>query len=205
VEFGVKDGNECCTRYLRERHKWTGLLMDGSHENPGINLHKEFITADNIGELFRKYQVPNEFDLLVIDIDGNDIYVWYKLCQPDNKDAYRPRVVTIEYNARFPPNDDRMISYESDFVWRERSEYFGASLSALHKIGVHLGYRLVYCEKMGVNAFFVRNDLADKYFPKNGSIDAIYKPPRYNHRRGWFELDQVDSTIGDNLRKLKAN
>ena len=48
VEFGVESGNECNTRILREKYNWTGLLMDGSHENNTINLQKEFITKENI-------------------------------------------------------------------------------------------------------------------------------------------------------------
>ena len=33
VEFGVEDGYECNTRFLRERFGWQGLLMDGSNTN----------------------------------------------------------------------------------------------------------------------------------------------------------------------------
>tara|TARA_Y100001935_G_C17281180_1_gene497571 strand:- start:1118 stop:1249 length:132 start_codon:yes stop_codon:yes gene_type:complete len=43
--------------------------MDGGNENDAINLKKEFITAENINELFEKYNVPESFDLLSIDID----------------------------------------------------------------------------------------------------------------------------------------
>lgn len=48
VEFGVEDGMECNTRVLRERHGWKGLLMDGGEPNKAINLHSEFVTAENI-------------------------------------------------------------------------------------------------------------------------------------------------------------
>ena len=40
VEFGVEDGRQCTTRLLRERQGWTGLMMDGSHFNESINLHR---------------------------------------------------------------------------------------------------------------------------------------------------------------------
>ena len=42
VEFGVEDGTQCNTRQLREQG-WTGLLMDGSNENPSIQLQKDLI------------------------------------------------------------------------------------------------------------------------------------------------------------------
>lgn len=39
--------------------------MDGGNENPAINLHKEFITSDNIVDLFKKHEVPHpDFDHL---------------------------------------------------------------------------------------------------------------------------------------------
>ena len=61
VEFGAQDGTQCNTRYLRERLGWSGLTMDGSHENKNIGLYKEFITSENIVQLFEKYNVPIEF------------------------------------------------------------------------------------------------------------------------------------------------
>jgi hypothetical protein len=79
VEFGVEDGMERNTREVNERCNFTGLLMDGSNENPKINLHKEWIYSYNINQLFRKYDVPKEFDILSIDLDSFDYFVW-KVC-----------------------------------------------------------------------------------------------------------------------------
>src|SRR5690348_8229903 len=76
VEFGVENGMECNTRYLREGCHWNGLMMDARYSNPLIHLMKETITAENINLLFEKYHVPYQFDLLSIDIDYNDFYVW---------------------------------------------------------------------------------------------------------------------------------
>ena len=55
VEFGVENGNECNTKILRENYNWIGLQMDGNNENISINLRKEFITKENIIDLFTKY------------------------------------------------------------------------------------------------------------------------------------------------------
>src|ERR1700733_8311048 len=43
VEFGAGDGHLCSnTKYLREKHHWKGLLLDGFYpDNASINLHKE--------------------------------------------------------------------------------------------------------------------------------------------------------------------
>jgi hypothetical protein len=67
-----------------------GLLMDFQ---PGLTKHggcgdgcvdidsvqNEYITAENVNQIFDKYGVPHEFDLLTIDIDYNDYWVWKSL------------------------------------------------------------------------------------------------------------------------------
>jgi len=165
VEFGTQDGTECNTRYLRERENWTGLLMDGDNNNKYINLHKEFITAENINDLFKKYSVPQEFDLLSIDIDGNDWYVWNNL-------KYTPRVVVIEYNSSFGL-DDKIIEYKADYYFNH-TLYFGASITALYNLGRSKGYSLVGTDNQGVNLFFIRNDLITHNFVNINNPKKLY-------------------------------
>ena len=79
VEFGVENGMECNTRILREYYNWKGLQMDGSNENDKFNLRKEFITKENVVELFKKYNVPQNINILSVDIDFNDHFYQDKL------------------------------------------------------------------------------------------------------------------------------
>ncbi len=171
VEFGCGDGTECNGAYLVEQG-WTGLAMDGQgiSKNPRLTVRKEFITAENINDLFRKYDVPHEFDLLSIDLDSNDFWVWQQI-------TARPRVVVIEYNASIPPNQSRTIVYDLKFVWNG-SDYFGASLLALKQLGQRKRYTLVYCERAGVNAFFVADELLPADFEPL-CIEEIYRLPNY--------------------------
>ena len=69
VEFGTENGDECNTRFLRQQLGWEGLMMDGNHEIPSINLYKEQVTAENINQLLEKYQTPSLIDLLSIDLE----------------------------------------------------------------------------------------------------------------------------------------
>ena len=69
VEFGVENGQQCNTRFLREQLGWQGLMMDGSNANPNISLHREIISAQNINELLTKYRTPSVLDLLSIDVE----------------------------------------------------------------------------------------------------------------------------------------
>ncbi|HEY2894885.1 MAG TPA: hypothetical protein VGJ16_11745 [Pirellulales bacterium] len=171
VEFGVEDAVECNTAHLIEQG-WTGLLMDfsGISKNPKAEVKKEFITAENIQQLFEKYRVPHQFDLLSIDIDGNDFWVWKQI-------EHRPRVIVIEYNAHVPPNLCRVVPYDPTFQW-VGTDYFGASVLALKELGMRKGYTLVHCEQTGTNAFFVANeDLPRDYQPR--AVEEIYRPPNY--------------------------
>ena len=56
VEFGTRNGDECNTRVLQEKKGWTGLRMDAGFDIPKRFLKREFITPDNIVDLFVKYR-----------------------------------------------------------------------------------------------------------------------------------------------------
>lgn len=177
VEFGAWDGKFLSnTKLLRVRHKWKGLLLDSDHQNPSINLHKAFITAENINDLFKKHRVPKNLDLLSIDIDFNDFYIWKAL---DN--SYRPRVIVIEYNSAHLPHEDKVVLYDPHYTW-DRTDYFGASILAYANLGKSKGYTLVYAEQKGVNLFFVRTDLLENrpwVFKDAANVSKLYRPPSY--------------------------
>jgi hypothetical protein len=177
VEFGGGDGiNDSNTRRLREEFGWSGLLLDKCYQKPSLNLWMEFITAENINELFEKYKVPENLDLLSIDIDYNDFYVWNAL---DEK--YHPRLVIIEYNGAHLPSVDKVCQYHPEYNW-DYTNYYGASLLSQFNLGRKKGYSLVYAENSGVNLFFVRDDLLvgkDFTFKGINKPEEIYKSPKY--------------------------
>jgi hypothetical protein len=136
------------------------------------------VTAENINFLFTKYDVPPEFDLLSIDIDGNDLWVWSSI------DArWRPRVVVIEYNSSVGPSASLTIPYDEAFYW-DGTTYFGSSLQALCTVAELRGYALVACDSRGVNAFFVSTDLAAA-LGEPAQPERVFRPPYYGrHLRG---------------------
>jgi len=158
VEFG-SSGNDSGmgnTAYMRRRG-FDGLLMDGS-ERPYQNdvtdrrydVKIEFITPSNINQLFKKYDVPAEFDFLSIDIDGQDFHVWNRL------DGYSPRVVSIEMCYHIAPGNDKVLKLNDEWMWDGNCPS-GSSMTALKKLGNKKGYSLVaLCVS---DAIFVRNDL----------------------------------------------
>lgn len=186
IEFGVEDGTETNSTYLLYKG-WKGLWMDGSEANiKAIHQHcskaiargdlkaiQAFITAENIEFLFQQAGVPTEPDLLSIDIDRNDLYVWKAINQ------YKPRVVIVEYNAVFRPGCEFVVDYDAAAMW-DGSSNTGASLDAFCKLGESKGYKLVGCCFAGVNAYFVRKDLISSHFTGPFTAENHYEPPRYH-------------------------
>lgn len=140
VEFGFNSrtfegGIGANTFALRKYFGWEGLLLDGEHENPDINLHKEFITPANIVQLFDKYGVPREPDYVSIDVDSIDLWIMKSLV----KGGYRPRVMTVEYNINLPIDAVLVQALDGGNVF----DYaFGASLKAIATVAEELGYHV---------------------------------------------------------------
>ncbi len=153
VEFGAWDGcNLSNTAHLRLDHGWTGLLMDGDAERVSDVVCHEFVTAENVEPLFAKHGVPRSFDLLSIDIDGNEYWVWQAIRK------WRPRVVVMEYNVFFGVDVSKTMPYDATHRW-DKTMFHGASLAALHKLGREKGYTLLHTDSYAPNAFFVDDAL----------------------------------------------
>lgn len=188
VDFGAGNGHYASNvKYLKEAYGWNGLLLEGMRTagDPSINLHPAFITAENICDIFRQHDVPQEFDLISIDIDGNDFYVWQALSA-----QYKPRVVVIEFNRCFNADEDKVMAYDANYRW-DATEYCGASIRAMYNLGRSLGYSLVYQESSGANLFFVRDDVLEQSGVKFKNVNDVAKlynaaPMRLDPRRRLF-------------------
>lgn len=169
IEFGVENFKEANTRFLLINRNWKGLIIDASPDNMRTVRQDEiywrydltavsaFINRDNITELISKNGFSGKVGVLSIDIDGNDYWVWEAI------EVVNPDIVVCEYNAVFGDLYPISIPYAPDF-FRTRAHasnlYFGASINALCLLAARKGYELVGTNRAGVNAFFVRRDLA---------------------------------------------
>jgi len=163
VEIGVEDGRECNTALLIQQYNWSGLMVeaDESFFKPLVNNYAKLanvrcvcarVDRENIVSLLAGENVPFDIDLLSIDIDGNDYWIWEALS------AFSPKVVVIEYNSTLGPCDRKAIGYDPNHHWIGDC-YFGASIAAYTALADRKGYALIGTDNAGVNAFFVRRDL----------------------------------------------
>ena len=86
----------------------------------------------------------------------------------------------IEYNGDLDPTVPRVMPYAPGWRWDHTSGY-GASLAALEALGADKGYRLVHTELAGVNAFFVRDELARARCPPATGSRRSASPPLLGH------------------------
>lgn len=190
VEFGVGDGLENNTAYLLMQG-WKGYWIEGSPtcvssikkiykraiDRSQLIVENAFITKNNINTLINNSLRGGAIvDLLSIDIDGNDYYVW------ENIKCIKPRVVIVEYNGKFPPPCRFVMEYDEAHCW-DGSDKMGMSLQAAADLGESLGYQLVGTNLNGVNAFFVRKDIIQAsekdIFPTPATAANLFNPARY--------------------------
>jgi hypothetical protein len=185
VEFGVETGVECNTAKLLVEG-WRGLWIETNAASAGailqnfapfiearrLSVTESRVSAENINALIAQSGLSGEIDFLSIDIDYNDYWVWKAI------DVVNPRVVAIEYNATLRPPMSLVVPYQPDAEW-DGSNFQGASLEALVKLGAQKNYRIVGCSIAGVNAFFVRADLCGDRFLEPATAQEHYEPPRH--------------------------
>jgi len=181
VEFGAWDGIHLSNTWaLINSASWSGVLIEGSPDkfsdlentygaNERVEILNRFVGLDknSLDIILATTNAPADFDLLSIDIDGNDWHVWESL------QNYRPRVVVIEFNPTIP-ND---LYFTQDY---DPSVNQGASLLAMIELGKKKGYELVSVTL--VNALFVVCEEFEKFNIKDNDIDAMFDGSVYQSR-----------------------
>jgi hypothetical protein len=185
LELGAGDGRENNTAYLLACG-WSGVWIEGDParaaacvagctapiEEGRLRVVCALVTAGNVEELIARTDLPDELDLLSIDLDGNDYHILEQVR------SLRPRVVVLEYNASYRPPVRWIMAPDDAHRW-DGTNYFGASLSAFDDLLRSRGYSLVGCNVAGVNAFFVRDDCLRDHFEPPFTAENHFEPPRY--------------------------
>ncbi len=122
---------------------------------------KAWVTRDNINDLILDNRFSAEIDLLVIDVNGVDYWLW------EHINVIDPRVVVIECNTLWPPDTAVTIPNKTDF-WRfdYNPRYFGCSALAAVKLGKRKDYRLVAANNLGHNLVFVKENIINDIMPE---------------------------------------
>lgn len=186
VEIGADDGLNSNCANLALNFQWHGLFIDANRlgisrgvyfykRNPNPFGYKpKFICSkvsrENINALIEGGGYRGEIDLLSIDIDGNDYWIW------DALTIVKPRVVIIETHINFEMKDV-VVPYNADYFYPGiHPDYHGASPKAMVKLGRQKGYRLIGANTLGFNFIFMNDEEGHDMFPEV-TIEAVLKHP----------------------------
>lgn len=186
VEIGCADGLQNNTHQLI-LDGYRGVWIDASDEcisriedvlesraaEPLLVLHQgvSIATAEALARRINYFLNVESIDFFSLDIDGNDIHVIPPFIRHLN-----PKLICVEYNAKFPPPTRAAMAYNEAHEWGG-DDFFGASLQSWVDGMASHGYSLVACNLSGVNAFFVRDDFMPGF--THYSIEDLYQSPRY--------------------------
>ena len=190
IELGVGNGKQNNTLSLLAQG-WKGLWI-GNEEiifKPRKNLKfiNSWITKENINQIispnlsFFNSEIDcknNDIDLLSIDLDGNDYYIWDRILSS----GVNPKIVIAEYNGTLGPRANWIMPYQEFNDWKSRKDnYFGASFLSLVNLFKKYNYFPVCCNSdTGVNLFLVKENFKIKFKEiQNLQLDDIYESPHY--------------------------
>jgi hypothetical protein len=185
VEFGAHDGiTNSNMRNLVVNYGWSSFQIEGDPgrakalaknyaDYPNVTTQQGWVWPGNIEILFEDAGVPKDLDVLVIDIDSNDYYVWRAIHD------FRPKLVIIEANGQFPPPQLMVVDFHPMNYW-DGTHYNGASLQSLYNLAKKKGYELVYYGT-GPNAFFVDAKYYERFGIEDNSPETMAAkiPPEF--------------------------
>jgi hypothetical protein len=199
VEICCGDGIECCSANLVVNHGWQALIFEGNPELVARGQHffqhcgdawyyppefvNTWVTPDNINELLDEHGFQHDVEVVIIDMDGNDYWMWNAL-------RLNPKIIVVEINETLGPDLSVAIHYRPDFQLPQDSLYRSASLRAFTKLATQRGYRLVGMERYNFNAFFVRNDCAPALLPEV-SVESVMTHPKLTHSAVLAQREKV--------------
>lgn len=173
VEFGAWDGfylSNTANLWSKDS-EWKGILIEMDYAKfaqlkTNVKDYNCFPIKAKIGveptnlleNILLYNKIGLDVDLLSIDIDSNDYYVFETL------NNLQPRLVVVEYNPSIPVQMDLYAAYGDD-------NYFGCSVGALVRIGAQKGYRLVALTQC--NAFFVHENDFNKFAEFETSLPLL--------------------------------
>jgi hypothetical protein len=176
VEFGAWDGKHLSnTYYFISQKNYKAVLIEAEqdrHAQLCVNMKKynaiclnamvAFTGEHTLDKLLSSTPIPEDFDLLSVDIDGDDYFVWQAL------EDYGPKVVIIEINIRDKPTVDRINIHGAPFVLG----ITGTSIKSMTELAERKGYRLI--AHIGCNAIYVRKDLYEHFYTEKVKPEDVF-------------------------------
>lgn len=121
------------------------MLNNLEKSNNHLNIDNSSNTLDKLDNILKNYNIPTNFLILSIDIDGYDYQVWESVVD------FKPILVIIEIGSGIPPPHKRIYNKNG---WKE-----GSSFQSMYELAKSKGYEFI-CHTG--NMIFIDN----KYYHK---------------------------------------
>lgn len=169
LEIGAGNFSECNSRFLAENRNASIFAVDGRDDlkssiERGSLLSKNhifgfqtWVSPTNVNDIISKAQNSiGKIDIFSLDLDGNDYWILQEAILESVS------IVVVEYNPLFGhqravsvPRDDDFDRKKKHYSWL----YYGASLKAFDRLLEQKDFRFIGTNRVGNNAFFVRENL----------------------------------------------
>lgn len=123
------------------------------------------ITPYNVCNIFKEYNVPEQFYCLNLDTDGYDLFTLISLLK-----HYTPKIIVTEINEKLPPPVKFSIKYVDSYEW-EWNHMYGYSIACLEDMMNMYNYSIFSLNYN--NIILVKNNENEK--PNIDKIPEIYK------------------------------
>jgi len=186
IEIGSDDGLNSNCANLAFNFGYHGLFIDGNpkairrgekfyakYPHPWMETPKficEKVKRENINQLIQKAELKGEIDVLSIDIDGNDYWIWDAITEVS------PNIVIIETHIELGMRNI-VVPYDPNYFFPGKHPiYHGASPIAMVNLAKKKGYRLVGANDLGFNFIFVKNGMGEKELPEVSVESVLWHP-----------------------------
>ena len=151
--YSRQHGRVMLNTLLLRKQGWNATYFDALVDDAAANIRRVVLTQHNIASAFAAAAVPIDVDYVSIDVDSIDVWLLLGLLQG----GYRPRVISVEFNANF--GIDQYLALSPHWHKWSGSAAMGSGAAALNLVASQHGYRMVHLMVELLDVFFVREDL----------------------------------------------
>jgi hypothetical protein len=196
IDIGAGDGVRWSNTRALFLDEWNGLAIEADSKKfrrlkrryrkyPNVSTCNEPATPDGIVSLLRSCKIEKDFEVLSLDIDGNDYWVLQSILE-----EFRPQLIVTEINEKIPPPLRFITKYDPEF--RLRHHFYGSSIMSLADLCRQFNYAILEVEYN--NAFMAPKELApERAVDPETAYRAGYRdrPDRKEKFPLNFDLDEV--------------
>tara|TARA_Y100001935_G_scaffold250457_1_gene250640 strand:- start:396 stop:1298 length:903 start_codon:yes stop_codon:yes gene_type:complete len=217
VDIGASDGwTSSSTFPFAKSNKFSGLSIELNSKKfkkmkfiyknfSNAHISNSKVTPENVISLLKEYDVPENFDLLNLDIDSYDLFVVKRLL-----DSFQPKIISMEINEKIPPPIYFTVTYDEKHFWKG-DHFFGCSLQAAYDELYKFDYKLHTL--LYNNAIFISSEVSSNQpklsvpeFYKNGYVDKPDRIQKFSYNKDVDVLLTMDKNSAiDFINNLYKN